>query len=220
MTRRLAVLRPEPGNAATVAAIERRGLAAISLPLFEIVALGWAPPDPANFDAILLTSANAVRHGGAGLAALHGLPAFAVGRATATAARASGFDVMTAGESNAAELIDTATRLGFSRLLHIGGRDTTIAAGGSVAASVPVYASEFRALGPDDIAVLAGAVVLLHSARAAARLAALVDRPGDTAIVAISALVAAAAGTGWAAVAVAAQPNGEALIDAAVRLAD
>jgi uroporphyrinogen-III synthase len=36
MTRSLAVLRPEPGNAATAARIEARGLTAIRLPLFEM----------------------------------------------------------------------------------------------------------------------------------------------------------------------------------------
>ena len=66
MTRPIAVLRPEPGNAATADRIAALGLAAIRLPLFEVRALDWAPPDPAGFDALLLTSANAPRLAGPG----------------------------------------------------------------------------------------------------------------------------------------------------------
>ena len=86
MSRPIVVLRPEPGNRVTAAAIEGRGLRAIRLPLFAVQPVAWQAPDPAGFDALLLTSANAVRHGGAGLARLLSLPVFAVGEATADAA--------------------------------------------------------------------------------------------------------------------------------------
>ena len=64
MSRPLAVLRPEPGNGATAARIEELGFRAIRLPLFAVRALAWTMPDAADHDALLLTSANAVRFGG------------------------------------------------------------------------------------------------------------------------------------------------------------
>ena len=40
----IAVLRPEPGNRVTAAAVEAAGRRAIRLPLFEIVAVPWEAP--------------------------------------------------------------------------------------------------------------------------------------------------------------------------------
>ncbi len=75
MTRpRALVLRPAPGNARTCAALAAAGLEPVALPLFDIVPCAWVAPDPAGYDALLLTSAQAVRHAGAGLALLAGLP--------------------------------------------------------------------------------------------------------------------------------------------------
>ena len=59
------------------------------MPLFSVESLAWKVPDAASFDALLLTSANAVRQAGAGLTQLRGLPVHAVGAATATAARST-----------------------------------------------------------------------------------------------------------------------------------
>jgi uroporphyrinogen-III synthase len=58
------VLRPEPGASATVERARERGLSAIPIPLFEIQSLEWDAPDPAGFEGVLLTSANAVRFAG------------------------------------------------------------------------------------------------------------------------------------------------------------
>ena len=79
MSRAVAVLRPEPGNAATATRVEAAGLAAIRLPLFAVRALDWTPPDPAAFDALILTSANTPRLAGPGIDSLASLPVFAVG---------------------------------------------------------------------------------------------------------------------------------------------
>lgn len=69
-----------------------------------------------------------------------------------------------------------------------------------------------------------GTVALLHSPRAGARLAALIDQAGIARatldIAAISHAAADAAGHGWGAVAVADAPNDAALIATAQRLAD
>lgn len=219
MTRPLAVLRPEPGNGATADRIERLGLQAIRLPLFAVRALNWIPPDPAEHDALLLTSANAVRFGGPDLAALLPLPVLAVGEKTAETARRGGFDVMAAGNGDAAAMLALAGKKGLSRVLHLGGRDRAIEPHGPVTRAIAVYASEEVPVSAESIGHLRGATALLHSARAAARLGALVDANAiarsTIAIAALSPAVAAAAGTGWAMVAVAAAPTDAALIEAA-----
>ena len=58
-------VRPEPGLAATMAAGKAIGLNMIGYPLFEVRPLAWKCPDPTEFDALLIGSANAIRHGGA-----------------------------------------------------------------------------------------------------------------------------------------------------------
>ena len=61
--KRLLVLRPEPGASATAERACGRGLDAVVISLFAIEAIEWVAPDPGGFDALLLTSANAVRFG-------------------------------------------------------------------------------------------------------------------------------------------------------------
>lgn len=210
MTRPLAVLRPEPGNTATAARVEALGLVAIRLPLFAIRPLAWTPPDRGRFDALLLTSANAVRHAGPGLAALD-LPVVAVGEATARAARAAGLSVAAVGAGDAAEAVRLS---GSMRLLHLAGRDRTDAG----VEAIVVYAADPIAV--PDVAPLSGCVALLHSVRAARRFAELVerDRVTDLRVAALSPTVRDA---GPAVVgAVAERPSDAALVALAARLAD
>ena len=94
--KRLLVLRPEPGNRATVGRALEMGLEPVACPLFAVGAVGWTAPDTRGFDYILFTSANAPRHGGEQLSRLTTLPALAVGPATAEAARAASFHESTA----------------------------------------------------------------------------------------------------------------------------
>lgn len=221
MSRPLAILRPEPGNAATAAHVRSAGLVPLALPLFEVTPLDWTPPDPARFDGLLLTSANAVRHGGAGLCDLQGLPVLAVGAATADSARAAGFVVAQTGTSDLAELLRETTT--FKRLLWLAGRDRTVTDHPALAATIAVYASDPLALAQADATALQGSVALIHSARAGVQLVRELTRhaiaPANLRIAAISARAAEAAGRGWGAVAVAATPDDDALIAAAHRLA-
>lgn len=221
MSRAIAVLRPEPGNRVTAAAIEARGRIAIRMPLFEVRPLAWDVPDAAAFDALILTSANALRHGGVGLAALHRLPVYAVGKATAEAALRSGFEVRLVGEEGAASLIASAKAAGVRRALHLAGRERTAATGGIVSKAIVTYASDRHT--PMDIARLAGCIALVQSARSGAWLGELVDAKGlarsGIALVAVSTAAAAAAGPGWEQILVPGVTN-EALIDAAIALAD
>ena len=223
MSHRVAVLRPEPGNAATCARVVALGLDAVALPLFSVAPLAWSPPDPAEHDALLLTSANTLAMTGDALEHLTGLPVLAVGAATATAARAAGFDVVVTGTGDASALLPLAARRGTARALHLGGRETTVAVGGVVSRSIPVYASVPRLIEATSLAPLIDGMAMLHSARAAAQLGKLVDSAGiargRVAIAAISHAVAAAAGAGWRAVTVAEVPTDAALIAAVGALA-
>lgn len=217
--RRLAVLRPEPGNAATCARIRSIGLEPIALPLFEVKPIDWTAPVASAFDALILTSANTLRHAGAELARYAELPAYAVGAATAHAASAAGLRVTMTGHDNAGALIAAAAQSGVRRALHLGGRETGVTAGGVVAASIAVYASDAIDIAVDRLVALAGATALLHSVRAAERFGALcagcgIDR-ASIALAAISPAVALAAGNGWTRLAVAATPDDHALITAA-----
>jgi uroporphyrinogen-III synthase len=218
--RSVVVLRPEPGNAATAARAEALGLTVIRLPLFVVRPVAWHCPDPADHDALVLTSANAVRFGGTALAGFRGLPVLAVGAATATAARDAGFDVIETGDQDAAALIALAHARGFSHALHLGGRDRMVARGGPIATTVTVYASDPLPIPTEAIERLRGAVLLLHSVRAARRLVVLTDERHLYRIAALSAAVRDAAGPGWDAAAVAAAPSDAALLAAARSLAD
>ncbi|TGX53346.1 uroporphyrinogen-III synthase [Sphingomonas gei] len=222
MSRAIAVLRPEPGNRATAAAIEARGHDAVRMPLFEVGPIAWETPDPDAFDALILTSANALRYGGAGLDALHRLPVHAVGKATAAAARQRGFDVAFVGDGDAASLLIEAEAANVRHALHLAGRERMIAPGRIVAEVITVYASERRT--PNNPGRLAGSIALVQSARSGGWLGELVDAQrldrSAIALAAVSARAAAAAGSGWERVVVAGKPNSAALIDAAIALAD
>jgi uroporphyrinogen-III synthase len=163
--RRLIILRPEPGASASLERARALGIEAEAIPLFEIRPVAWTAPDPAGFDALLMTSANAARHGGSELARLVDLPVHAVGAATAAAARAAGFTVVGTGEGGVAELI--AILPPGLRLLQLAGRHRRDVPG---ALAIAVY--ESVELPPTTaIRSVAGAVVAIHSPRAGRRLA-------------------------------------------------
>lgn len=224
MTLKLAVLRPEPGHAATLARARGAGFETVSLPLFAVQPLAWEAPRAVDFDALILTSANAVRFAGSGLAGLTGLPVLAVGPHTATAARDAGFDVMATGGGDGAEIAALAVAHGVTRALHLTGRDRTLSAGGPIARVIAVYESAAIAIDPARLSDLVGSIALVHSARAGRRLAELIDTAGiDRAAIAIAAFspaIAVAAGNGWAAIASAATPDDAALFAAAGSIAD
>ena len=214
MTRMVVVLRPEPGNTRTADALRARGLEARQVPLFAVVPVYWTPPNPTGFDGLLLTSANAVRHGGAALDLFRRLPVVAVGAATAAAASEAGFAVAVTGGEDARAVVAEARDRGFARLLHLAGRERAPTQDGVEA--VTVYASEAVPVPADVARSFEDALVLVHSARAATRLAELVDGAGADrsriALVAISRAVGDAAGTGWASIAIAPEPSDSAVI--------
>lgn len=209
--RPVVVLRPEPGASATADAARAIGLDALALPLFAVRPIAWRAPDANELDGIVATSANAFRHGGGELERLRRLPVHAVGAATAEAARAAGFAVATVGTSGARALAEA---LPPGRYLHLTGVHHMAIEG------VPALSCyESVAIDPPPpLAALSGAVALVHSPRAGARLAELLDHRATTTIAAISEAAAATCGTGWASVAVAEAPADAALLALAARL--
>jgi len=212
--RPLLIVRPEPEASATAARAAAMGLEPIVRPLFETRAHAWSPPEPARFDAVMMTSANAARYGGPALADYFHLPLYAVGAATAKAA--SDFPTIITGDGDAAALIARIAADGGRSVLHLAGREHTEIAAPFPLQVVTVYASDVLAAPefPDD------AVVLLHSARAARRFADLVPARKGLTIVAISAAVAEAAGDGWAHSTIAPKPVDAAMLELAAGLCD
>lgn len=211
----LIVTRADPGGAATVRRARMLGIDAHAMPLFATRALHWSPPDPAAFDALLLTSAQAVRLGGAGLAALAALPVHAVGEATAHVATEAGLRVATIGPGTAQGLFEMLERNGPARILWLCGRDrTAFDARGVDLVPLPVYAAD-----PVDppplwtVLTAAPAVVMAHSARGAARIADLVGAARKhLTLLAISPKAASAAGPGWGDVRIAERPDDAAML--------
>lgn len=215
--RRVLVLRPEPGASATVEKARAMGMDAIASPLFSIEPVAWEAPEPAGFDGILLTSANALRHGGDELGKLRGLAAYAVGEATAEAARDAGFDIAAAGDAGVDRLLASIDPE--LNLLHLCGEDRRAPA--DAAQRITAIAA-YRAVPVEtpDMSRAEGAVALIHSPRAARRFAEMSPRRASIAVAAISPAAADAAGGGWAVVESASQPNDDALLALAARLCD
>lgn len=205
--RRLILLRPEPGLSASAARAEAMGLKVVRHALFAIEPIAATLPG-GEFDALVLTSANAVAHGGDVLKAARHLPVYAVGEATAEAARAVGLRVAAVGRGGA-EGLD----LPVGRLLHLTGERHRALPGETV--SVPVY----RAVpAGDPLPDLAGAVVAVHSPAAGERLYALATARESTRIAAISTAAATACGAGWQQVQSATAPDEPSLLALAAAL--
>lgn len=212
------VIRPEPGASATVRAGRAIGLDIHAFPLFEVRALDWKPVPPREIDAILLGSANALRHAGADLARYRGFPAYVVGEATAAAAREAGLDVAAVGKGGLQQVLDRLAP-GHSRLLRLAGRERVALAvpEGVTVTTREVYASNPRPFPPQLTRLIESpAVILLHSGEAAAHFAGGCGENGiDRARLSLAAIgprVAARAGAGWAALRSASEPSDAALL--------
>ena len=213
--RQLLVLRPEPGASETVKRAKTMGLKARAAPLFTVEQVAWEAPDAAGFDGLLLTSANAVRHAGEQLHTLRGLPAYAVGGATAEAAREAGFDIKASGDAGVDRLLGSIEP--DLKLLHLCGEDRRAAKDAKQAiTALPVYRS--TAIADPGLGDLCDAVALIHSPRAGRRFAELVQDRSKVTIVAISAAAADEVGDGWAMTEIANRPVDDALLELAEQL--
>jgi uroporphyrinogen-III synthase len=194
-------------------------------PLFQLRPLDWEPPDPAEVDATFLTSANAARNAGPAAGGFLDRPCYAVGEATAHAAREAGFGDVRSGPSDGAALVAQAVGERVVRALHLCGRDHhPIGHPQLTVIRRFVYSADAVAALPAAAAkaIADGAVVLLHSRRAGTTFAGLLDAAGlgrgGITLAAISPAAASAAGEGWKQVEAAEAPRGEALLELAVKL--
>ena len=213
----LLILRPEPGASATATRARALGLTPMTFPLFSVGPISWKPADPASVDSLLLTSANAIRHGGDAIRLYRHLPVFAVGAATAEAARTAGFETVVEGSGDAAAALRALAEAGHTRPLHLAGDHRT------PYPPLPFAVTErvvYEARAIEQTLPADRSVAMLHSPRAAARFHALCRGHGAIDIVAISAAVLDAAGQGWRSVAVAPQPGDEAMLALATMLCD
>ena len=210
-------IRPEPGCSATVERGLGDGLTIEPWPLFEVSPLAWHPPPREGIDGLLLGSANALRHAGAGIDAFRGTLAYAVGKATAVAAERAGLQVAAVGRSGLQALLDTLrpplTLLRLTGEEHVPLRRPL----GIVIETRVAYRNAALPL-PEGLAdaLRGGGLVLLHSAAAARHLGAECDRLGiprsAVALAALGPRIAEAAGGGWRDCRAAGEPRDAALL--------
>ncbi|HEX9808158.1 MAG TPA: uroporphyrinogen-III synthase [Alphaproteobacteria bacterium] len=163
MTMNVLVTRPEPEAVAIAADLAARGHTAVIEPLLAIVARPEAEVDLSGVQAVALTSANGAR-ALAQRTARRDLPVFAVGDATAAAARAAGFaEVESAGGDVALLAALIAFRLdpGAGPVFHAAGRqvagdlkDRLEQAGFAVRRAALYHAVASTAFSPETAAAL------------------------------------------------------------------
>jgi uroporphyrinogen-III synthase len=222
----LLIVRPEPGAAMTAKRAIAEGWQGVISPIFAIEQVAWTAPDPAGYDALIVTSANAVRQAGPALDRYRSLPVYAVGGATARALKRAGFKTIRTGRGDAAALLALAAEDGITSALHLAGADHRDAEHDAIRLdrhivyrSAPLPALNRSAI---DMLGKGGAIVLLHSGRAGQHFAELCDHHGiqrsDVALAALSPAILESAGAGWSAAVAAETPDDVALLAAAARL--
>ncbi len=218
MSRPIFAIRPEPGLSATVRRYRHAGLELIAEALFTVVQVEWQAGDPDEFDALIIGSANAIRHGGPQLERYRDKPVHAVGKSTANAAMKAGFSVKSMGNGGLQAVLDTLAGQSL-RLLRLAGAERTVL---SVPRGISVHEQAVYALAPVPISALlekrlrCGGIVLLHSAAAARHFAAECSRleipRSQLAVAALGQRISNAAGAGWQAVRHCSQPSDAALL--------
>jgi len=214
---RVLVLRPQPDGDSTVERARARGLDAVAVPLFEVEPVSWEAPQAASFSGVLLTSANAVRHGGEKLQGFRGLKTYAVGSATAKAAIAAGFDVAATGDSGVDRLLGSIES--DLKLFHpCGEHRREPREPRQKITSITVYRA--REVHAPDLSAASGSVALIHSRRAGRRFAELITERDSISVAAIGDDAADAVGKGWRTVVAAEKPSDDALLALAATLCD
>lgn len=221
MNKRVFVLRPQPGLEATLGAAARLGIDAAGLPLAEVCAVKWHPPNDDSFDALLIGSANAIRHGGDALARWRGHEAMVVGEATAAAAREAGLEVVATGSGGLQSLLDDCNfGVQPTRLLRLSGeKHVPLSPPSGVAIDTRVvYRVEYLELSDQQAdSMRDGGIILLHSAEMARHFAKQFEqqslRKERFAIAALAPRIAEAAGDGWRELGVSSTPTDKALLE-------
>ena len=188
MDGRILVTRPQPAAERTSERLAAMGFTAVELPLTQTVALPVrAGAIPAEFDAVAVTSENALLHAGDTLSSIREKPCFAVGARTAARARVCGFTTVIEGPGDAAALADIvigATKAQ-ATILFLCGRhrldrlETALSTSGRRPVPVETYDTQDVSYSAETLAEKLGegafAAVLLYSVRAAARCAELIS---------------------------------------------
>jgi uroporphyrinogen-III synthase len=178
VVKKIWITRAAPGVSRTAERVRALGFEAVAAPLLTVRALGEGPIDLAGVEAIAFTSANGVAAFVARSAA-RGLPVFAVGAATAAAAREAGFSAVVSSDGDVDALARAIAAHGVSGIvLHPGAAEPA----GDLAASLAPHGIEMRtlavyetipaALSPDVRSTFTQFyAVLVHSPKAAHALA-------------------------------------------------
>jgi uroporphyrinogen-III synthase len=124
------VTRPHPDDEPTASALRARGFEVLRAPMLRFEPLGFRDDEATHYDAVLLTSANALRGLELADSRLLKLPLFTVGEHTASLAHKIGFEKIISADGDAARLRDrvleavkTKALKKESRLLYLAGAD-------------------------------------------------------------------------------------------------
>jgi uroporphyrinogen-III synthase len=221
--KRIWITRAQPAASATAERVRGMGFEAVVAPLLEVRAVAGGPIDLTGVGAIAFTGTNAI-----GLFAerseARDLPVFAVGSATANAARAAGFSAVVSADGDVAALARQIAAGGVTgAVLHPGAAEPagdlarSLSLHGIEARSLVVYETAPAALSPDvRRAFTEFYAVLVHSPKAARRLADIVREtpaPRLSALCLSPAVAAPLRGLALGRLEAAALPNEDALLN-------
>lgn len=180
MTAQYVLITRPAGEAQAVAdAVRERGFKPFVEPMLEIRPVAATLPALSIYDALVFTSANAVRAFCA-LESPRDLPVYAVGPETAAAAKAGGFETVMAGPGGVQNLLEILPR--DKKLLHLSGDDVAKTIPG--ADRVVIYkAAGAQGLSAEALALLDSKQIfaaLFFSPRTAQVFIELVERYGRT----------------------------------------
>ena len=203
---RVLITRPEPGATRTLKALDVRGINATCLPLTEILPLEFETPT-GNFDAIIITSQNAISHGAALLRQFMALPVFVVGRRTADSLEGH---TIAAWAETADALLPQINTTAPKRLLYICGQtrrpelEWGLKAAGNYVEAVEVYEAKPIESAPEALRrffqIAQSTIVLLHAPSAVHALVSAInprDIPETTQFLCLSAAIAAQLPPEW-----------------------
>ncbi len=117
------ILRPEPGASLSSEVARSLGFDPIIASASEIKPIAWDIPSTDRFDALMITSANALRVNAQHISRYKDLPLFAVGKATAALAKDMGFTVAAIGQGGAKALFPKLIDYGAKNVLRLVGAD-------------------------------------------------------------------------------------------------
>ena len=191
---RVLVTRPEPQATGTARRLEALGHVPLVAPMLETVALPPAQIPPAGALAVTSRTALEVLAGHPDLPAILGRRLYAVGDATAAAARALGFTHVASAAGDVGDLARLiAADAPAGGVTHLAGEERAgdlsgdLARRGIAATTLALYrmAAAERLPGPTVAALRAGAIdaILVYSPRSAAALLAAAERDGVAAVV-------------------------------------